>query len=443
MKVKRVLIVTSDNDITAPVVGDVLTVGVGTSDPDGDGTFSYQWQRNGDYITGATSPSYEITEADDGNSLTVVVSYTDGGGTDEVVTIPVFVNNIATAIVAEYFTSEGEGTDGFFVFKTEGLIPVNVSFLQRSINSATTVREFNTASESEVYIRVGGDGNVQHGSVEILEAVNAAINEGRITSLTSAEIDPNREGTDEFIIQGFHEITVNSATRNKFIAEDADTSSRIKIADLVLTDEDGGNAGTLVRAGRDADEFEIVGTEVFLKQDADLDHETAEMLEVRVQLSEDTSIFADLAVTINDVNDEDPVITSSATGDALTEGTVVPNTQVIYTATGVFDVTDISWSLSGPNAGLFDIDDVTGDVTFKRETTPDLEGKGSYIFTVVATSGALPAVEQAVTIGVTEPSAQLSQAPAQQQPQQGVEFSFDATYEDLGDDIPPQSPDMI
>ena len=205
------------------------------------------------------------------------------------VTVP--VDMYATAIIVGYPNSEGEGTDGFFVFKTESLTQVNVSFLQRSINSATTVREFNTASESEVYIRVGGDGNVQDGSVEILEAVNAAINEGRITSLTSAEIDPNREGTDEFIIQGFHEITVNPAMPKDFIAEDANTSSRIKIADLVLTDEDGGNAGTLVRAGRDADEFEIVGNVLFLKQDADLDHETAETLEVRVQLSEDTSIF--------------------------------------------------------------------------------------------------------------------------------------------------------
>ena len=84
------------------------------------------------------------------------------------------------------------------------------------------------------------------GRLKFWKLLNVAINEGRITSLTSAEMDPNREGTDEFIIQGFHEITVNPAMPKDFIAEDANTSSRIKIADLVLTDEDGGNAGTLV-----------------------------------------------------------------------------------------------------------------------------------------------------------------------------------------------------
>ena len=72
--------VTSDNDITTPVVGDVLTVDVGTSDPDGDGTFSYQWQRDSSDIAGATSTSYTIARDDEGTALRVAVSYTDGGG---------------------------------------------------------------------------------------------------------------------------------------------------------------------------------------------------------------------------------------------------------------------------------------------------------------------------------------------------------------------------
>ena len=50
-----------------------------------------------------------------------------------------------------------------------------------------------------------------------------------------------------------------------------------------------------------------------------------------------------------DLNDVAPTITSGATGNALTENATVPNTQVIYTATGTSDVTDISWSLSGPD----------------------------------------------------------------------------------------------
>ena len=78
--------VTSSGDINAVAAGDVLSVALGTSDPDGDGAFSYQWKRGGGGIAGATSASYTVTAADLGRALTVTVSYTDGGGKNEHVT---------------------------------------------------------------------------------------------------------------------------------------------------------------------------------------------------------------------------------------------------------------------------------------------------------------------------------------------------------------------
>ena len=94
-------VVTSDGDITAAVAGDVLTVGLRTSDPDGDGAFTYQWYRDGVDIAGATGASYTIPENYDGNSIYVAVRYTDGSGADETVTVsgiivPAPVDNIAT-----------------------------------------------------------------------------------------------------------------------------------------------------------------------------------------------------------------------------------------------------------------------------------------------------------------------------------------------------------
>ena len=56
------------------------------SDPNGLGVFSYQWQRNGAALSGATSAIYAPVRADVGAVLSVVVSYTDGGGVLESVT---------------------------------------------------------------------------------------------------------------------------------------------------------------------------------------------------------------------------------------------------------------------------------------------------------------------------------------------------------------------
>ncbi len=70
--------VTEDQTLTADTSG--------IADNDGLGTFTYQWLRDGIAITGATSSSYTLGDADVGSNISVQVSYTDGNGTREMVT---------------------------------------------------------------------------------------------------------------------------------------------------------------------------------------------------------------------------------------------------------------------------------------------------------------------------------------------------------------------
>ena len=78
-----------------PTQGETLTANRGNiMDADGLGTFSYQWKRSGTNISGAISSTYTLAQADVGETITVTVSYTDGGGTAE------SVESDATAAVA-------------------------------------------------------------------------------------------------------------------------------------------------------------------------------------------------------------------------------------------------------------------------------------------------------------------------------------------------------
>jgi hypothetical protein len=61
----------------------VLTATNTLADEDGIGTLSYQWQRGGQDILGATSDTYTLTQADVGAGIRVVVSYEDGFGAAE------------------------------------------------------------------------------------------------------------------------------------------------------------------------------------------------------------------------------------------------------------------------------------------------------------------------------------------------------------------------
>ena len=193
------------------------------------------------------------------------------------------------------------------------------------------------------------------------------------------------------------------------IDENADGSAvPVSVGRVVASDADAGDTlaysiiSTADQNGDSVTGFEVDGTGLITYVGTGLDAEAIASVALTVSASDgQDSAQTSVAISVSDLNDVAPTITSGASDDALTENATVPNTQVIYTATGTSDVTDISWSLSGPDAGLFNINPATGEVRFETETTPDAEAKDSYSFTVVATSGTLASVEQAVSIAVT------------------------------------------
>ncbi|MBT5797069.1 MAG: hypothetical protein HOI09_06735, partial [Porticoccaceae bacterium] len=75
--------------------GQVVTVNTSSlADADGLGTLSYQWLRDGADISGATSSTYTLAQADVGAAVAARVSYTDGSGTAE------SVSSVATQAIA-------------------------------------------------------------------------------------------------------------------------------------------------------------------------------------------------------------------------------------------------------------------------------------------------------------------------------------------------------
>jgi Tol biopolymer transport system component len=83
-----------DGDATVSIIGtaqedQVLAASFGNDDPDGAATgVTYQWQREGIDIAGATAATYTLGDADVGATITVRVGYIDGQGFAEMVTSP-------------------------------------------------------------------------------------------------------------------------------------------------------------------------------------------------------------------------------------------------------------------------------------------------------------------------------------------------------------------
>jgi hypothetical protein len=89
----------SGNGVTitgSAVVGATLSVDTSSlADADGLGALSLQWKANGVDIGGGTGTSYQLTANEIGSTVLVEVSYTDGGGTNEIAP-----SNLTVAVIA-------------------------------------------------------------------------------------------------------------------------------------------------------------------------------------------------------------------------------------------------------------------------------------------------------------------------------------------------------
>ncbi|MCH8997375.1 MAG: FecR domain-containing protein, partial [Proteobacteria bacterium] len=115
--------------------------------------------------------------------------------------------------------------------------------------------------------------------------------------------------------------TVALANTTASLAENTNTASAVKVADIVVTDDALGT-NVLSLAGADAGLFEIVGLELFLRAGAVLDFETNPSLDVTVQV-DDAGVggFPDdtEALSIN-VTVVDETIVGTAFGELITTG---------------------------------------------------------------------------------------------------------------------------
>ncbi len=200
------------------------------------------------------------------------------------------------------------------------------------------------------------------------------------------------------------------------IAENADTSSSTKVADISVTDDALGT-NDLSLTGADADKFEIVDTggnfELHLKAGVTLDHEADGQFDVTVEV-DDASVGGTpdasqgFSLSVTDVNEAptavtlDNQVTSIAENTDTSSSTKVADISVTDDALGTNDL-----SLTGADADKFEIVDNGGsfELHLKAGVTLDHEAVGQFDVTVEvddAAVGGTPDASQAFSLSVTD-----------------------------------------
>ena len=182
-------------------------------------------------------------------------------------------------------------------------------------------------------------------------------------------------------------VSVMGQGRVTDIDENTDLTSGMKVADLDVTDTDGA-PHRLVLSGANAGLFAIRNDdELWLVEGTTLDFETTPTLTVQVGIAGVPDITpVNITVTVNNVNDNAPVITHSGRQTPLLEGTfsVDTNTRYRYTASDADGGTS-RLTLSGDPRERFQID-TNGNLQIKANSEFDYENPDDSSITLTITA---------------------------------------------------------
>jgi uncharacterized protein DUF4214 len=187
-----------------------------------------------------------------------------------------------------------------------------------------------------------------------------------------ASVTAGKDAADLFFQEG---PLVTLAGTTTTLAEDTDTSARVKVADIIITD-DGVGTNVLALSGADAALFEIDGLELFLKAGAALDFETASSLDVTVTVDDadfegtpDDSV--DLTIAVTDVNEAPTVVLANVLADISENADTSAATKVADIVVSDDALGTNALALSGVDAAFFEI--VGSELFLKAGSVLDFE----------------------------------------------------------------------
>ncbi len=263
----------------------VLTANNTLVDDDVLGAITYQWQRDGIDITGATGNTYTLGNADVSTVITVVASYTDGLGTNESVV------SSATAPVANV-NDTPTGAVNISGIATEG---------QTLSASNTLVDDDNLGAITYQWQRDGIDIGGAVGNTYTLD--NADV--GTVIAVVASYTD--NQGTEESVISGnTEEVTIANTAPTAIsissaaVDENIDSTAGLLIGTLATLDADVLDVATFsVQGGDDAAKFSITNGNELMLIDGVLDYESQASYTVVIRVTDSAGLSHDETLTIS------------------------------------------------------------------------------------------------------------------------------------------------
>jgi len=333
-----------------------------------------------------TIPSGTFND-EDGDTITYTATLSDGNA------LPSWLSlDGSTGVFTGTPLNDDVGVINVTVTASDGTLSVTDSFALTVVNtndaptaislSATAIDENSSGTiigdlttsdvdvgDTHTYSLSGADADsfdIVNGQLKLKAGISANYETKSTYALTVTTTD----GSGSTFTQSFS-ITINdvneapTAIALSAAAIDENATGAV-VGTLTTTDEDGGDSVTYTLSGADAASFEVVNGELKLKSDVSADHETQTSYSVTVTATDSGELTTseDFTVTVNNLNDNSPTITSNSSVE------MAENSNEVITVVGNdADGDTLVYSISGGNdAGLFTIDSATGALTLQAKT---------------------------------------------------------------------------
>ena len=239
-----------------PTEDQILTASNTLADADGLGAITYQWQRGGVDIAGATASTYTLVDADVGTSITVVASYTDGQGAAESVSSagvgPIAnVNDAPTGVVSIAGTPTEDQilTASNTLADADGLGAVTYQWQRGGVDIAGATASTYTLVDADVgaTITVVASYTDGHGTAESvasagvgpianvndtpvgLPTITGTVTEDQVLTADTLGIS-DADGLGAFSYQWYRDgVAIGGATGSTFTLDDADVGAQISV----------------------------------------------------------------------------------------------------------------------------------------------------------------------------------------------------------------------
>lgn len=200
------------------------------SDIDGLGAFTYQWKADNTDISGATSSTLTLSQNEIGKTITVAVSYTDGGSTSETLTTsPTSIVQPTTVAVTSANTSYDASSDDIVFNFASGTYNYTISGFGTGDVLNFPIGNTPTVSNS----------NFSDGSVNVQWAANSQIITVNLTGLTPTQDAAIFSLSSFRTVFGAAAVNSSPVATNSSVTTNEDTPKVFTVSDFGYSDAEG------------------------------------------------------------------------------------------------------------------------------------------------------------------------------------------------------------